>query len=78
MKRRNLAQRPGCAVETTLDLFDGKWKRVILFHLQGGGTQRFGEFRALEQNRLIIRKVYPRCRRGANTRCPRFARACVP
>ena len=34
MKRRNFAHRPGCAVEATLDLIDGKWKGVILFHLQ--------------------------------------------
>jgi DNA-binding HxlR family transcriptional regulator len=35
MKRLNFAQRPGCAVEATLDLIDGKWKGVILYHLQG-------------------------------------------
>ena len=34
MKRRNFAHRPGCAVEATLDLIDGKWKGVILYHLQ--------------------------------------------
>src|ERR1700712_3472216 len=73
MKRKNFTQRPGCAVEATLDLIDGKWKGVILYHLQGG-HQRFGELRrrmpgitqrmltkqlrALEEDRLIVRKVY--------------------
>jgi DNA-binding HxlR family transcriptional regulator len=73
MKRRNFAHKPGCAVEATLDLIDGKWKGVILYHLQGG-TRRFGELRrlmpgitqrmltkqlrALEDDRIIVRKVY--------------------
>src|SRR5947199_10158231 len=73
MKRRNFAQRPGCAVEATLDLIDGKWKGVILFHLQAG-TQRFGalrrrmpgvtqrmltkQLRALEDDKLVIRTIY--------------------
>jgi DNA-binding HxlR family transcriptional regulator len=73
MKRRNFAHRPGCAVEAALDLIDGKWKGVILYHLRGG-SQRFGELRrrmpgitqrmltkqlrALEYDHLVIRKVY--------------------
>jgi len=73
MKRQNFSCRPGCAVETALDLIDGKWKGVILFHLQAG-TQRFGELRrrmpgitqrmltkqlrALEEDKLVTRKVY--------------------
>src|SRR5258708_211187 len=73
MKRRNFAHRPGCAVEATLDLIDGKWKGVILYHLQAGRL-RFGELRkrmpgitqrmltkqlrALEDDDLITRKVF--------------------
>jgi len=73
MKRRDFGHRPGCAVEATLDLIDGKWKGVILYHLQGG-RRRFGELRqrmpsitqrmltkqlrALENDGVIIRKVY--------------------
>ncbi|MGJ5177394.1 winged helix-turn-helix transcriptional regulator [Bradyrhizobium oligotrophicum] len=73
MKRKNFTRRPGCAVEATLDLIDGKWKGVILYHLQGG-SRRFGELRrlmpgitqrmltkqlrALEEDGLVIRKVY--------------------
>ena len=64
---------PGCSVEASISLIDGKWKCVILFHLLGG-TMRFNkirrqvsgvtqrtltnQLRELEEDGLIERKVY--------------------
>lgn len=36
---------PGCSVEAAVSLIDGKWKCVILWHLQEEGTVRFNELR---------------------------------
>ena len=62
-----------CGVEATLDLIDGKWKGVILYHLLSGRlrfnalgrrlgsvTQRMltKQLRELEGDGLIIRTVY--------------------
>ncbi|RLL55636.1 transcriptional regulator [Mariprofundus sp. EBB-1] len=63
----------GCPVEAALEVIGGKWKSIILYHLQHetlrfnalkrvmpGITQRMltKQLRELEADELIIRKVY--------------------
>ena len=70
---RNYDCAVGCPVEAVLDLIDGKWKGVILYHLQEGAlrfnvlrkrltgiTQRMltKQLRELEQAGLVVRTVY--------------------
>lgn len=65
---------PACAVEAAISLIDGKWKAVILYHLQDGPvrfnelrrragtvTQRMltNQLRELETDGLIEREVFP-------------------
>ncbi|WP_112827418.1 winged helix-turn-helix transcriptional regulator [Rhizobium cremeum] len=66
---------PGCPVESTLSLLDGKWKGVILYHLITSGTLRFSELqrklqsitqrmltkqlRELEDSGIVERTVFP-------------------
>jgi DNA-binding HxlR family transcriptional regulator len=72
-KRKRYDCAPGCPVEATLDLIDGKWKGVILFHLLddtlrfnalrrrlNGITQRMliKQLRELEASGLVQRTVY--------------------
>lgn len=74
MKIKHYMNVPGCPVEVTLDLLDGRWKGVVLFHLLeanclrfnelqrrvGGITQRLltKQLRELEEAGLIIRTAY--------------------
>jgi len=73
MKRKRYDCAEGCPVEATLDLIDGKWKGVILYHLMDG-TLRFNELgrrlrgitprmlakqlRELEEGGLVTRTVH--------------------
>ncbi len=71
MSQNNVLQ---CPVTTALSVIGGKWKVIILWHLQDG-VKRFGELqrqvkgisqkmltqelRDLEETGLVRRKVYP-------------------
>ena len=73
IRHKSLDCNPGCAVEATLQLIDGKWKGVILFHLLQG-TMRFNalrkvlpnvtqrmltmQLRELEEDKFIHREVF--------------------
>ena len=64
-----------CPVETAIDRIGGKWKVLILWHLQERGTMRFAELRRaigdvsqkvlsqqlreLERHGLVDRRVFP-------------------
>ncbi|TIT01519.1 MAG: helix-turn-helix transcriptional regulator [Mesorhizobium sp.] len=74
MKVKHYVNVPGCPVEVTLDLIDGRWKGVVLFHLLDAGCLRFNELhrrvpgitarlltkqlRDLEEAGLVSRTVY--------------------
>lgn len=74
VRQKMLERNPNCPVESVLNLLDGKWKGVILYHLMGG-TLRFNELgrklnnvtqrmltkqlRELEADGLITRTVFP-------------------
>lgn len=73
-RHSRLDHSPGCAVEGAINLIDGKWKCVILWHLLVDGTLRYNELkkrmmgvtprmltnqlRELEADGLIHREVY--------------------
>jgi len=58
-KKKTYDCAAGCPVEATLDLIDGKWKGVILYHLQGG-TLRFNELQrrlAAVNHRMLTKQL---------------------
>lgn len=74
-KRRNYDAAPACTMEAALNLINGRWKGVILYHLLTDGTTRFNalqrqcpgctarllttQLRELEEDGFITRTVYP-------------------
>jgi DNA-binding HxlR family transcriptional regulator len=74
MKTKSYRDLLGCPVEVTLDLINGRWKGVVLFHLLESGCLRFNEIhrrlpgisqrlltkqlRELEEAGLVLRTVY--------------------
>lgn len=74
MKNKHYQDIPGCPVEVTLDLIDGRWKGVILHQLLANDFLRFNELqrrlpgisqrlltkqlRDLEAASLVSRTVY--------------------
>ncbi|HEX7854753.1 MAG TPA: helix-turn-helix domain-containing protein [Sphingobium sp.] len=73
-KRRNYDAAPACTIEAALNLINGRWKGVILWHLLQDGTTRFNalqrhckgctarlltkQLRELEEDGFINRTVY--------------------
>ena len=69
----NLLKR--CPVDFCIKVVGGKWKPLILWHLKDHGVRRYGQLmkdigsitqkmltqqlRALEEDGIVIRKVYP-------------------
>jgi DNA-binding HxlR family transcriptional regulator len=73
LKRKRYDEAEGCPVAATLDLIDGKWKGVILYHLLPGPkrfsrirrelgtvTQRMltKQLRELEEAGLVARTIF--------------------
>ncbi len=72
---KSKAQTFRCAVEATLSVFGGKYKAIILWHLNVGGTLRYGalrdavphatpkmlaqQLRELVADGLVSRRLYP-------------------
>jgi hypothetical protein len=74
---------PICGLDVALHYIGGKWKPILLFHLQGE-PRRFGELKRLaggisekvliQQLRSLVEDgivtIFLKCRQGWNTRSP--------
>ena len=72
---KEMPNKSGCAVETTLSVIGGTWKPIILFHLLILGKMRFMQLsrsipsvtqrmltlqlRELEADGIVVRTIYP-------------------
>lgn len=83
----------GCPVEAALEALGGKWKGLILFHLQAdkrrfnelrrlipGITQRMltRQLRELEQDRIVRRTVYPEVPPRVEYELTNFGKTLIP
>lgn len=75
MRKTYTAKTAAEGVEDVLQLLEGRWKLLILFHLFGGQVQRFSDLeklipaisqkmlaqqlRQLEADGIVARKMYP-------------------
>jgi DNA-binding HxlR family transcriptional regulator len=67
MENRSL----GCGLEVALSVVGGKWKPIVLFHLNGG-PRRFGELKRLVagiSEKVLIQQVRELAEDGVIVRC---------
>ncbi|UQS83100.1 winged helix-turn-helix transcriptional regulator [Bombilactobacillus thymidiniphilus] len=84
----------GCPIQNTLQFISGKWKSVILYHLFDNAVLRFSELEnklpyvskrmlakqlsELENDDLIVKKVYPVVPPKTEYRLTDFGRTLMP
>jgi DNA-binding HxlR family transcriptional regulator len=64
-------QSLGCGLDVALSVVGGKWKPIVLFHLNGG-PRRFGELRRLVagiSEKVLIQQVRELAEDGIIVRC---------